>query len=187
MDIAVLEQRLDEIFDHAVVYHGYANYMRDYEVIVYATADPRTGIAPTHLRCLFRYCVEARCETSVPAETWRVSLDDRLIGHETGTDLDGYVWGVKWHGLYPGAKLLPESEATRRWSTALGVDVHEVRIETNAHNLTLLFSDLQVSECGGSAAPGGGGAGDESLDPSRDGFTTKLHPSVDGHCRCPLP
>ncbi|OSP29001.1 hypothetical protein B7767_40015 [Streptomyces sp. 13-12-16] len=146
MDTAVLEQLLNETFDHAVVHHGYTNHMRDYEVIVYATADPRTGTTPSHLRFLFRYCVEARCETSVSAETWRVSLDDRLIDHETGVDLDGYVWGVKWHALYPGAKLLPESEATRRWSKALGVDFHEVRIETNAHDVTLLFSDLQVSE-----------------------------------------
>ncbi|WP_256122586.1 hypothetical protein [Streptomyces sp. LUP47B] len=120
--------------------------MRDYEVIVYATADPRTGITPSYRRYLFRYCVEARCETSVPAETWGRSLDDRLIDHETGVDLDGYVWGVKCHCLYPGAKLLPESEATRRWSTAVGIDFHEVRVETNAHNLSLLFSDLQVSE-----------------------------------------
>jgi hypothetical protein len=144
---------LDETFDHAVVHHGYTNYMRDYEVIIYATADPRTGITPSHLRYLFRYCVEARCETSVPAETWRVSLDDGLIADAPGVGLDGYVWGVKWHCLYPGARLLPESEATRRWSKALGVDFHEVRMETNAHNLTLLFSDLQVSEVSVGYAP----------------------------------
>ncbi|MHA4813358.1 YxiG-like protein [Streptomyces aculeolatus] len=153
MDAAVLAQMLDEIFDHAVVHHGYTNYMRDYEVIVYTAADPSTGVAPSHLRYLFRYCVEARCETSVSAEIWRVSLDDRLIDYETGVGLDGYVWGVKWHSLYPGAELLPESEATRRWSTALGIDFHEVRIETNAHNVTLLFSDLQVSELPAGYAP----------------------------------
>ncbi|MFE5140651.1 hypothetical protein ACFRDV_23700 [Streptomyces fagopyri] len=146
MDIAVLEQMLGETFDHAVVHHGYANYMRDYEVIVYATADPCTDITPSHLRYLFRYCVEARCETSVPAETWRVSLDERLIDQETGVDLDGYVWGVRWHAVYRGAKVLPESEATRRWSKALGIEFREVRMEANAHNVTLLFSDLQVSE-----------------------------------------
>ncbi|MFE0099873.1 hypothetical protein [Streptomyces sp. NPDC059009] len=146
MDTAVLEQMLNEAVDHAVVYHGYTNYMRDYEVIVDTTAAPRADITPSHLRYLFRYCVETRCKTSVPAETWRGSLDDRLIEHETGDGLDGYVWGVKWHCLYPGAKLLPESEATRRWSKALGIDFHEVSVETNAHNLTLLFSDLQVSE-----------------------------------------
>ncbi|MFB6625455.1 hypothetical protein ACFCWD_15435 [Streptomyces sp. NPDC056374] len=146
MDSAVLQQMLDEAFDHAVVHHGYTNYMRDYEVIVYVTAAPDTGIQPAYLRYLFRYCVEARCETSVPAATWRVSLDDRLVDYETGADLDGYVWGVKWHLLYPGAKLLPESEAARRWSRAVGIDFHDVLIESNAHRLTLVFSDLQVTE-----------------------------------------
>lgn len=146
MDVAELERLLDEAFDHAVVYHGYTDYMRDYEVIVYMTADPRTGIEPAHRRYLFRYCVEARCESSVPPETWRASLDDRLIDHEAGADLDGYVWGVKWHCLYPGASILPESEAARRWSGATGLDFHEVHIETNAHRLTLIFSDLRVSE-----------------------------------------
>ncbi|MET7717719.1 hypothetical protein [Streptomyces sp. NPDC005407] len=73
-------------------------------------------------------------------------MDDRLIDHETGVGLDGYVWGVKWHCLYPGAKVLPESEATRRWSREVGIDFHEVLIETNAHRLTLIFSGLQVSK-----------------------------------------
>ncbi|MFB7830949.1 hypothetical protein [Streptomyces sp. NPDC056056] len=146
MDCAVLQQMLDEAFDHAVVHHGYTNYMRDYEVIVYATAAPDTGIQQAYLRYLFRYCVDARCETSVPAATWRVSLDDRLVDYETGADLDGYVWGVKWHLLYPGAKLLPESEVARRWSRAVGIDFHDVLIESNAHRLTLVFSDLQVTE-----------------------------------------
>ncbi|QIQ02949.1 hypothetical protein [Streptomyces liangshanensis] len=146
MDTGVLEQLLDDVFDQAVVHHGYTNYMRDYEVIVHATADPRTGAVPSYLRYLFRFCVEARCETSLAAETWRDSLDDRLIEHESGVDLDGYVWGVKWHCLYPGARSVPESEAARRWSAAVGIDFHEVRIETDAHNLALVFSDLRVSE-----------------------------------------
>jgi hypothetical protein len=153
MDAALLEQLLDDAFDTAVVHHGYTSYMRDYEVIVYATADPRTGIEPAHLRYLFKYCVEARCETTVRPDTWRISLDERLIDHETGVDLDGYVWGVKWHCLYPGATILPASETTRRWAQAVGIDFHEVRLETNAHSLTLVFSDLQVSEVPTGYAP----------------------------------
>jgi hypothetical protein len=54
MDAAVLEQMLYENFDHAVVHHGYTSYMRDYEVIVYVTADPRTDVEPACLRYLFR-------------------------------------------------------------------------------------------------------------------------------------
>ncbi len=139
MDAAALQLVMDEVFDQAVVYHGYVDYMRDYEVIVYATADPRTGISPTYQRYLFRYCVEARCQTTVNTDVWGASLDDRLIDYGTGVDLDGYVWGVKWHCLYPGAKIVPESEAAGRWAEAVGIEFHEVRIETNAHDLTLVF------------------------------------------------
>jgi hypothetical protein len=146
MDPVLLEQLLDDAFDTAVVHHGYTSYMRDYEVIVYATSAPSTGIEPTHLRYLFRYCVEARCETTVRPDVWRISLDERLIDHEKGVDLDGYVWGVKWHAFYPGATVLSKSETARRWKRSVGIDFHEVRIETNAHRLTLVFSDLQVSE-----------------------------------------
>jgi hypothetical protein len=99
---------LDEVFDQALVYHGFTDYMRDYEVVVCMTAAPGTGIAPVYRRLLFRYCVQAGCQTTVAPRVWRSSLDDRLIEYETGVDLDGYVWGVKWQDLYPGASVVTE-------------------------------------------------------------------------------
>ncbi|MFF1414506.1 hypothetical protein ACFVX6_32805 [Streptomyces sp. NPDC058289] len=144
MDVAVLQQMLDEVEDNAVVHHGYTSYMRDYEIIVYVGVDPQSN-EPAHLRYLFRYCVDARCVTSVVAPTWRMSLDDRLIDYETGVDLDGFVWGVKWANLTCSQVLL-ESEAAGQWSRAVGIDFHEVLVDTNAHSLTLIFSDLRISE-----------------------------------------
>lgn len=146
MDVAELQQALDEALDRAVVYHGFTGYMRDYEVIMYMTADPRTGIAPAHLRYLFRYCVEADCRTTVRPEIWHDSLDDRLIDYETGVDLDGYVWGVKWHALWPGGQIVADSARAAAWTAAIGIDFHEVSLPTNAHELNLVFSDLQVNE-----------------------------------------
>ncbi|MQY15014.1 hypothetical protein SRB5_51910 [Streptomyces sp. RB5] len=146
MDAAALELALDELFDQALVHHGYTDYMRDYELIAYLTSDPRTGIAPTHRRFLFRNCVEATCRSTVHPDTWQVSLDDRLTTHETAADLDGFVWGVRWQVLYPGASIVPNSAPATRWSQAIGLDFHEVRVETNAHDLTLVFSDLTVTD-----------------------------------------
>jgi hypothetical protein len=146
MDPAQLQQALDDTFDQALLRHGFVDYMRDYELIIHATADPSTGIEPTELRYLFRYCVQANCTTTVPASTWKDSLDDRLINYDTGADLDGYVWGVSWQCLYPGATLITDSSTARQWATAVGIDFHEVRIQTNAHHLTLIFSDLQVQQ-----------------------------------------
>lgn len=153
MDMAALERALDGAFDHAVVYHGFTDYMRDYEVIVYMTAAASTGIAPSHLRYLFRYCVEVDCRTTVRPDVWHDSLDDRLIDYETGVDLDGYVWGVKWHGLYPGGRIVTDSRRTQAWAQAIGIEFHEVCLTTNAHELTLVFSDLQVSKLDSGYAP----------------------------------
>lgn len=148
-----LQGALDEVFDQALVYHAFTPYTRDYEVIVYATADPVTGIPPAHLRYLFRHCVEADTQSVLPLDIWRQSLDERLTNHETGKDLDGFVWGVNWQPLYPGMTLVSPSSRTQRWAEGIGLDFHEVRIETNNQRITLVFSELQVSELPTGYAP----------------------------------
>ncbi|HWJ11786.1 MAG TPA: hypothetical protein VNS46_20565 [Nocardioides sp.] len=91
--------------------------------------------------------------SAVRPEVWAESLDDRLIDYETGVDLDGYVWSVKWQSIYPGMRLLPPSAKTARWEEAVGVPFHEIRVETNAHNINLVFSDLSVRHVGPGYAP----------------------------------
>lgn len=48
--------------------------------------------------------------------------------------------------LYPGATLVTDSPTAQSWAAAIGIDFHEVRIETNAHDLTLIFSGLWIEE-----------------------------------------
>jgi hypothetical protein len=150
-----IQQKLEEVFDQAIVYHGFADFIRDYDVYVYATADPRTGIPPEHLRYRFTHCVRAIATTAIPEHVWSRSLDDRLIDYAaaTASDLDGYVWGVKWQALYPGMTLLTASSEAERWSRALGRSFHEARIQTNGHDIALVFSDLAVTVVGPGEAP----------------------------------
>ncbi|CAN5703264.1 hypothetical protein BH24ACT5_BH24ACT5_13760 [soil metagenome] len=137
-----IQTRLDEVFDQAIVFHGFAAYMRDYEVYVYCTADPKRGIEPETVRLIFKNCVEAVVTTALASETWAKSLDDRLLDFATDVDLEGYVWGVKWQLLYPGGSVVHNSPTAKRWSNSLGIDVHEVRLETNGHDIALVFTDL---------------------------------------------
>ena len=53
-----MTQAFDDVFDQALVFHGITDYMRDYDVFVYATTDPRTGISRTT-------CVTASSTASV--------------------------------------------------------------------------------------------------------------------------
>jgi len=132
------------VFDHALLFHAFVDYIRDYEVVFFASAAPSTGIPPEHLRYVFRYCVEAIVESLVELEIWRMSLDDALINYETGVDLDGFVWGVKWQVMYPGASLVEGSTRAEKYQHALGIQFYEATIETNAQRITLVFSDLIV-------------------------------------------
>ena len=153
VDTSEIQAAFDDAFDQAIVFHGFADYMRDYEVFIYTTADPRTGIRPEHLRYRFTHCVRATVTTALSPEIWRQSLNERLVDYEQGRDLDGYVWGVKWQALYPGMKLLPDSADAKRWSSALRLPFHEAVIETNEQNISLVFSDLAVQTVDPGHAP----------------------------------
>jgi len=136
---------LDEAFDQAILFHGYADFMRDYDVVIYATADPRTGIPPDHLLYRFRHCVRANITTAVRPDVWPNSLDDRLTDYDQGVELDGYVWGVKWQCIYPGMRLVKDSRDASEWSERIDLPLYQALIETNGHNIDLIFSGLEVT------------------------------------------
>jgi hypothetical protein len=140
-------------FDQSLVFHGFTDYMRDYEMVIQVSADPRTGIPTEYFRYIFVNCVQANASTALTPRIWSSSLDERLIDYETGVDLDGYVWGVKWQMLYPGFKFVEDSERAAAWSADLGMPFHEVQVETNGHNLDLVFADLRVEPAPPGYAP----------------------------------
>jgi hypothetical protein len=84
MTIEDIEEHLDEMFDCALTHHGYTKYIRDYEMVVYQSVDPnpKFGLAPRHLRFLFRYCPEVLVRSLVRPDVWSSSLDDALMGLE---------------------------------------------------------------------------------------------------------
>ena len=48
--------------------------------------------------------------------------------------------------MYPGATVVDDSEQARRWAREVGIPFHEVLMETNGHNIRIVFSELAVTE-----------------------------------------
>ncbi|MFG2043054.1 hypothetical protein [Dactylosporangium sp. NPDC048998] len=153
VDGSEIQTAFDDVFDQAVVFHGFADYARDYDVFVYVTADPRLGIAPLHVRYRFKNCVRVLALSALSPQIWKQSLDERLVDYERGRDLDGYIWGVKWQGLCPGMRLVEDSADARHWSRDVGLLFYEATIEMDGHNISLIFSDLVVDIVGAGYAP----------------------------------
>lgn len=87
-----LREAFDDVLDQAVVFHGFADYLRDYDVYVYATTDPRTGIIPEHMRYRFTHCVRATVTTAVRRDVWSESVGDEF------TDYDKWLQGASPRG-----------------------------------------------------------------------------------------
>ena len=140
-----------DVFDNALLSHGYTSYLRDYRLVI----DVHVGPAePGTYVYLFRYCIEAHVSTSLPAAVYRQSLDDRLIG-DARSATEGYVWGVNWSLLYPGWRLVVPSATARQWTERLGIPFHEMHIETNVQRIALIFSGLVVTRLADHLDPGG--------------------------------
>jgi hypothetical protein len=146
---AEIEAHLEELFDCALTYHGYTKYLRDYEMIVFQSVDPnnKSGLAPRHLRFVFRICPEVNVVSVVRPDVWSRSLDDSLVHeHNVTMKSTGYVWGVNCQILYPGATLVADSPRADVWSEKIGIPFYEVRIAGNAQEIDLIFSELVVDE-----------------------------------------
>jgi hypothetical protein len=147
VNYADLVAQLDELSDSELVHHGFTTYMRDYELVVFRSTDPRSGIAPRHLRFLFRCCPEASVRSGLAPALWSRSMDDQLLEqHHVTVQSSGYVWGVQCQELYPGAAIAENSERARWWSEQVGVPFHEVEVLANAHQIRIIFTGLQVEE-----------------------------------------
>ncbi|HEX8002362.1 MAG TPA: hypothetical protein VF519_06670 [Mycobacteriales bacterium] len=130
MSRAEVERLLDDVFDGALLTHGFDDHARDY-VMEFERMDGQ------RVRYAFRHCVSARVTTALSPAIWARSLDPAA---EPGD----YVWGVRWQCVYPGGSVVEPSEEAARWSAEVGVPFTEVRIEANAHVVELVFTTLEV-------------------------------------------
>jgi hypothetical protein len=142
------------LFDSAIIAHGFAPFMRDYEVIVDAGAaapDGSGSYIEGRYRLRFTHCVRALTATTVGADIWRRSWGAAFADYaewQLAGEPDGYVWGVEYMNAYPGGKLIDDSIIAADWTSRLSIAMHEAVIETNCHTISLVFHQLTVHRIG---------------------------------------
>jgi hypothetical protein len=150
VDTAEMRVAFDRVFDEAIVFHGYADYMRDYDLFIDVS---RSSTDRQCLRYRFAGCVQATAISALERRAWRQLLDDRLLDEDRAGQADGFQWWVKWQCLYPGMTLVPDSAEAERWSHDTGVTMFEAVIETNVHRISLVFHDLVVESVADGSVP----------------------------------
>ena len=121
MDTDGIQKALDDIRGEALVFHGFTDYMRDYDLIVFRISDAQAGHPARHVRYRFTHCVSATVEPGLPRDLLKASTDDRLIQMTPSAGVDGFVWGrggnrsspVAWRSEAP---VWPDVGRSRRGS-----------------------------------------------------------------------
>ena len=142
MTVEEIKKALQEpLFDSLILRHGFASFVRDYDVVAY--------IKERQFLYRFSHCTSAWVTTVVSDHSWLESWDDIYTDYaawERAGAPNGYVWGVYYSMAYPGATYIENSELASEWARKLGKPMHEVRIQTNGHDIGLIFHDLNVRE-----------------------------------------
>ena len=140
----------DPLSDSAIVEHHFAPYLRAYGVIIEAPAARPDGRG-SYIEGRYRYrctrCPSVLVTPALRGDTWRESWADRYTDaaayEEAGTS-HGFFRGVCFSDAYPGLTCVEDSPLARDWSARFGRPMHEVRIETNCHNLGIASHDVVV-------------------------------------------
>jgi hypothetical protein len=142
----------DRFLDSAIMSHGFAPYMRDYDVVIDLPATMRDGSGRGYVDGRYRYrfahCPDVRVTTTWPFDelgwTWGDEFTDYDDWVRAGRP-DGFVWGVCWALAYPGLSYISDSSLAASWTERIGREMHEVWIESNFYRIELVCHDLIVA------------------------------------------
>jgi hypothetical protein len=148
-----VKERLAEyggFVDVAILTHGFAAHMRDYDLLFDALWGRKEWAdAKGTYRLRFTHCPEAMTVTKVSDAGWKQAWSDVFIDHArwvAAGEPDGFVWGACWSTAYPGLSYVDDSARARQWSERLGKPMHEVVIETEVFELRVVFHEFIVTK-----------------------------------------
>jgi hypothetical protein len=137
------KNKLKDIFDVAILRHGFSEYNRDYDFVF--EADSTDESEQSLLR--FKHVYELSYVTSVTTDTLKISTNDNFIDYkkwqETG-EKEGFVWGVNYALAYPGFTILNNSAKADRWTKVLGFEMFNVTLETETYKIDFVTSDFEI-------------------------------------------
>jgi hypothetical protein len=142
----------DLFFDSAIVSHGYASFLRDYDIVIEvpaATPDGSGSYIEGRYRYRFTHCPEVQVTSAVRDDVWPISWEDHFTDYqawERAGEPMGFVWGVCWADAYPGLSYVAGSQLAESWSRRLGREMHEVCVESNAFVLRLVCHDIRMEK-----------------------------------------
>ena len=145
--------KLDDIYDVAILRHGFTNYARDYQF--YIAAYQWIGDLEGSYVLTFSHCYDLTYKTLVPDDVLKESWDDLFIDYKTwkkNNEPNGMVWGINWSLAFPGFKEVVNSDKAMDWSKRLDKPMKEVKLETTSFEISLTYENWKLEKISNEAS-----------------------------------
>ncbi|MDG1572502.1 hypothetical protein OZ410_09255 [Robiginitalea sp. M366] len=116
--------KLDEIFDVAILRHGFHSNNRDYFFLI--ETNWTEGKAGQYI-LKFKDCFELTYE----------------VKHKDFENLD---WDGNWTLAYPGFKDIPNNNETKSWEKGSGIRLYSVELETEIYRMKFIYSEYGLQK-----------------------------------------
>lgn len=140
--------KLEDIYDVALLSHGFLSHGRDYYFILETNWSPPNG---GRYQLLFHHCYEMSYVLEHDPQTLKRSWDDLFTNYEDWLKAgkpEGFLWGANWTLLYPGFGFVEGSEKAARWTHALGKPMQEVWLDMEIIKMTFVVHSWSIKKIG---------------------------------------
>lgn len=136
---------LENLYDIAILRHGFADYNRDYEFIIEIGGQINAG----QFLLVFKNVYELTYKTTLPYKVIRQSLHDDFTNYQKWQDngeKEGFVWEVNYSLAYPGFTIKDNSDNAIKWTKELGINMYEIILDTNTYKIEFLSSAFELKK-----------------------------------------
>ncbi|WP_416865264.1 MAG: hypothetical protein ACMVP2_22910 [Imperialibacter sp.] len=136
--------KLEDIYDVAVLRHGFVDYVRDYQ---FEIETNWVGDLAGRYLLTFKHCYDLTYKTLVNDDLIKKSWDDIFTSYEAwekNNKPEGFVWGTNWSLAYPGFESIEASKRAEEWSDRLDKKMNEVSFETDSFVMTLIYESWTI-------------------------------------------
>ncbi len=137
--------KIDELYDMAILTHGFTSYNRDYFFHIEANMwkDELKG----QYMIYFVHCYDLSYQTLANSETLLQSWDECFIDFNEylkAGEPEGFIWGTNWVNAYPGFSIVENSEKAELWTESLKKPMQELQVLSDVYKINLIFHDWKI-------------------------------------------
>ena len=141
-----MDIKLEDIYDVALLSHGFMPYGRDYYFNLETNWTAPNG---GRYQLVFHHCYQMSYLLDHDPDLLKNSWDDLFIDYDKWQQAgkpEGFLWSTNWMLLYPGFTVVKDSERAAHWTNLLGRTMQEILLDMEIVKMNFVIHSWSLTK-----------------------------------------